>query len=115
MINESKDAVKAMCASSSLTLGKIALMSKFNCGVLTGDINDIESNFVALYIFLEDYKNLIANYDKIKEKALLFGDTLSVDEYRGHLEGTIDAINDFYRMLPRHDENSKKKQGSATE
>ena len=115
MIQESKQAIKAICSSSKLSLGKIALLNKFKCGVLRGEIDDIESNIIAIYIHSQDYHTLVEQYENIKQNALLYGDSLSVDEYRNQLESVIDSINAFYNMLPRQDEASKKKQDSAME
>ena len=109
--------VDAVLNPSPLTMAQVVLLEKIKSPLLFGDASDTSKNLEAIYL-LELSTAEAAK--KVKEgsydlDAVVWAETLKVDEYRAKIEKWLGGIEAFWAMLPRPDQDSKKGESSDSE
>jgi hypothetical protein len=107
-MNEPKAAIEAVLSPAPLTIGKFALLVKHKCPILDGNLEDIESNILALYIFSRPIGEVIDVAENLSRLSLEWAESLSPLDYRKKISELLDALAAFYEMLPRPEDGSKK-------
>lgn len=99
----------ALTATPELTLGKMAVLTRINSPVLAGDATDMPSTLTALWILATPFEEVLANRHDLETPALAWGDRMEPAEYRKRIIAALNAVDAYYRMLPRREADNKKK------
>lgn len=99
----------ALAATPELTLGKMAVLTRINSPILVGDAADIPSTLTALWILATPFDEVLENRQDLETPALKWGERMEPSEYRKRIVSALDAVAQYYEMLPRKEPNPKKK------
>ena len=99
----------ALAATAELTLGKMAVLTRINSPILIGRAADIPSTLTALWIIAMPFEEVLAHRDDLETPALKWGERMEPAEYRKRIIAALSAVDEYYKMLPRPDADSKKK------
>ena len=105
----------ALSATPELTLGKMAVLTRIDSPVLVGDATDIPSTLTALWILAAPFDEVLANRADLETPALQWGERMEPAEYRKRIIAALDAVQQYYDMLPRAEPDDKKKRAPATD
>ena len=109
----------AILAPSPLTMAQVVMLERLENKVLYGDIGNTMDNLKAMYMLSLPLKDAVAKLKEGKEEieasAILWAEGLNADEYRSRLTDVANAVDAFWAMIPRPDEDSKKAEGFASE
>lgn len=97
-----------------LTLGKVALFEMIDAPVLRGDIDSLEDNLKAIWCYKTPTAEAAKNISRINELALEMGDSISHEDYQSAILEIIEGVTEFFKMLPRPEEEKKTPVVSAT-
>lgn len=100
----------ALAATAELTLGKMAVLTRINSPILIGRAADIPSTLTALWIIAMPFEEVLAHRDDLETPALKWGERMEPAEYRKRIIAALSAVDEYYKMLPRPDADSKKKE-----
>lgn len=104
----------ALIAPGTLTLGQIARLERIESPLLSADFNSLVENLKALYAITLPAKEFAASLGELEARAMEWGDSLPKEEYRKRLTALADGLVEFGILMPRPDEEAKKKDASAT-
>ena len=112
--NEQKglDAVIRPC---ELTLGKLARLERIGSPLLSADFSNLTENLKSLYAVSVGADEFFSSLPELEKKAVEWGDGISMDEYESRLAKLCEGLVQFQVLMPRPDEDAKKKAGSATD
>ena len=115
MKNNPEEVIDALTNPKPLTLGKLALLERISSPLLVGNYERLEDNLKAVWIYRTPTSEAAKEIGRIDELAMKMGDEITLDDYQNALLELLGGITDFYRMLPRPDEDSKKKATTGTD
>lgn len=104
----------ALAATPELTLGKMAVLTRINSPILVGEAVDIPSTLTALWILAAPFDEVLANRADLETPALRWGERMEGTEYRRRIIAALDAVQQYYDMLPRAEPDAKKKRAPGT-
>ena len=105
-----KQGLKQILAKNNLTLGKIALLEKFECKIVKLVVDDLSDSALACWLMEQDYAEALAyTKDEAMAEALKWIDTISQDTFIKKLSKIIEGLYLYYKALPTPEENKKKK------
>lgn len=109
--------VDALVAPHPLTIARVALLSRVNSPVLFGHADDLNRNLEALYLATAPLADAAksAKGGTAEDDALAWAEDGMNEpgDYAKAMASLLDAITDFWKMLPNGD--PEKKTPSATE
>lgn len=106
--NEQKG-LDAVINPSPLTIGKLARLERIQSPLLEGKFDKLSDCLAALYILSLPAAEVLKHVETLEADALAFSETLTHDEYKRQLTELLDGLFAWWEMLPRPDEESKKK------
>lgn len=121
MNDNPQKAVDAILKPAPLSLSKLALLEKIQSPILRADARSLHDNLIAIWIFKTPIAECVKNLDKRQELALEMSEKMSGEEYGIALAELLDAVGDFFDMMPRaesgeeEDEEKKTSHGSVTD
>ena len=108
------EVIDALTSPKPLTLGKLALLERISSPLLVGNYSRLEDNLRAVWIYRTPTSEAAKNIKRIDELSAQMGDDISLDDYHSALLELLGGITEFFKMLPRPDEDSKKKPTTGT-
>lgn len=115
-----KEALEALANPAPLTLGQIALLDLYGSPLLHGEIDDLSKVTFSLWLLSMPVEQAVQEA-RFPDRAIVWADEISVEEYDRRLVDALVAIEAFYHILPRpesgegDDLKKKRAAGSATE
>ena len=112
-----KDALDALVDPSPLTLGQIALLDLYKSPLLEGKIDDLNAVLFGLWLLSMPLEEAVAQAH-FPEGAIVWGGSLTTEEYNRRLEDAMNGIAAFFHILPRPESGDdvlglKKKRGAT--
>ena len=95
-----KDALDALVDPSPLTLGQIALLDLYKSPLLEGKIDDLNAVLFGLWLLSMPLEEAVAQAH-FPEGAIVWGGSLTTEEYNRRLEDAMNGIAAFFHILPR--------------
>ena len=115
MTNEQKG-LDAIVSPIELTLGQLARLERMGSPLLAADFSSLTENIKGLYaVFGCNANTFVDNADSLDALALAWADKLSQEEYEAKMKSLCDGLVRFGVLMPRPDEDAKKKCGSETD
>ncbi len=101
-------ALDALTTPAPVTLGQVALLEKIQSPlVLPGKFNPIEA-IPGLYLLSLPAAEGVKHLKTLDEDAYAWADTLTPVEFGNRLAEALQALRDFYAMIPGGDGETKK-------
>lgn len=105
-----KQGLQQILAKNNLTLGKIALLEKFECKIVKLEVDDLSDSALACWLMEQEYSIALAyTKDEAMAEALKWIDTISQDTFIKKLGKIIEGLYLYYKALPTPEENKKKR------
>lgn len=105
-----KQGLQQILAKNNLTLGKIALLEKFDCKVVKLAVDDLSDCALACWLMEQEYSIALSyTKDEAMIEALKWVDTVDQDTFTKKLSKILEGLYLYYKALPTPEENKKKR------
>lgn len=111
--NEQKG-LDALIAPPSFTLGHLARLERIQSPLLGAEFTNLNENLKAICALRMSASEFVKNADNLEPFALDLGDKLTMDEYEKALNDLVEGLVSYGILMPRPDEDAKKKTEKAT-
>ena len=105
-------ALDALTTDSKLTLGKVALLCRMDAPILAGKFDDLNDTLAAIYVIETPVHESVADFQRIRDLAVVKYDSISPADYREKLAHALDEVAAFFEMMPRPAPDAKKNSGT---
>lgn len=95
-----QEALEALADPAPLTLGQIALLDLYKSPLLHGDISDLSRVTFSLWLLSMPTAEAVEEA-RFPDRAIVWADGISVEEYDRRLVDALAAIAAFFHILPR--------------
>ena len=108
-----KEALEALADPSPLTLGQIALLDLYGSPLLHGEIGDLSKVTFSLWLLSMPLAEAV-NEARFPDRAILWADGITAEEYDRRLVDALAAIAAFFHILPRPESGEDDASGGLT-
>lgn len=104
----------ALIAPRKFTLGDVARLERIKSPLLSADFSNLVFNLTAMVALRMDADEFVKKADALTGDAIRLGDEMTTEQYHAELERIAEGLTEFGILMPRPDEDAKKKAQSET-